>query len=712
MSARERGARAGRALLSRQGARAAVAVCAIAIPAGARAGEFDAAGRYVADADAAAFEDFTMPVRYLPDDAPPECMPVAFEVKEDPTAISGATSVRVVEQNADCQERFLVELPAVKASYKARVWVRHGLGTARMNVVYPAEAMRPILAAILAPTGRATSDGWIELASNDFPVDGTLVGADGTKPKVYLRLGDIASAEGVDVDALEIVPSGSYVEETACEGARDPVCGEDAVCIGNRCIRGEWSVPPLPPDTGLRDDIVDSMEGQLKTFFGGQKTRTVDLPLALSTLEGMRGATSAWKFWNGWATAMHQLHDWHTNTQGSILENPAPGRLNVCFIEGDADLSHGIAPSHPNYRDVLVAYTGASGAQGLHAGDRLVAIDGQHPIAWARALADVHWGFHVASDANSFADFPEALGGSALFGNGLIVRYAKEITVVRCANGACGAPPETLRVKDFVSADGMDSVSCDNRPFYHLGPTGPNPATHRVGGKFYRGMVDGTAPDEAIYGLVWNTLNGGGDPNSNVNKSISDAIADFRANAKGVILDHRTGNGGTLDAAELMTSWLRPPSVAAVTRMPMASAGYMGPFDTTEGLALVAAADAPDRFDVGGDSPVTIPVALLLHRDGSASDYMPFGMKGSPHVRIFGPGPTAGAFSTFIEFNYYGGLAFQFASGDTIAADGTSLMGRGVMPDVVVQQKQSDLLAGVDSIHEAALAWIRAENQP
>lgn len=687
------------------------ALFAVAPAAIARAGDFDAAGRYVPDADATVFEDFVAPVRYLaPGDV--DCSLPAFTVVEDPTALSGATVARVFEQNPQCHELFRVELPAKRASYRATVWVRHGIGASRINVEYPADTNLPTLTARLAPTGRATSDGWVEMSSNDFPVDGTVVGADGTTPIAYLRIQDLAAKEGIDVDALEIVPSGTFVDERTCEGVRDPACGEDALCIGGRCVQGDWWVPPLPAEGALRDDMIASMKGQLENFFGGQKTRTVDLPLALATLDQMREATSAWKFWNGWATAMHQLHDWHTYSTGSVLENGAPGRLNACFIEGDADLSHGIVPKNPQYKDILVAYAGED-AQGLTAGDRLVAVDGLHPIAWARGLYDVDWGFHIASDANSFADFAEELGGRG----GLILRYAKEITVVRCKPDAlgdvqCDGPPETLSVKDFVSTGAGDSVSCDNRPLYHLGANGPNPLTHRVGGKFYRGPVDGTTPDEQIYGLVWNTLFGGGDPNSTVNKAISDAITDFRANAKGVILDHRTGNGGTLDAAELMTSWIRQKAVAAVVRMPIASAGYMGPFDTTEGLALVAAADPLDRYDVGGDDPVTIPVALLLHRDGSASDYMPFGMKGAPHLKIFGPGPTAGAFSTYIQFSYYGGISFQFASGDTIAADGTSLMGHAVQPDVIVLQKQSDLLAGKDSIHEAALAWIRAENQP
>ena len=51
----------------------------------------------------------------------------------------------------------------------------------------------------------------------------------------------------------------------------------------------------------------------------------------------------------------------------------------------------------------------------------------------------------------------------------------------------------------------------------------------------------------------------------------------------------------------------------------------------------------------------------------------------------------------------------QLASGDTISFDGTPWIGRGVVPDEVVQQRQSDLMVGIDTLHEAALAWVRQE---
>ena len=56
-----------------------------------------------------------------------------------------------------------------------------------------------------------------------------------------------------------------------------------------------------------------------------------------------------------------------------VLDNPRP--LSLCFLEGDADLSHAAAPKDPDYLDVLVSHTGADHTLGLHAGDRHVGVD-------------------------------------------------------------------------------------------------------------------------------------------------------------------------------------------------------------------------------------------------------------------------------------------------------------------------------------------------
>jgi C-terminal processing protease CtpA/Prc len=215
--------------------------------------------------------------------------------------------------------------------------------------------------------------------------------------------------------------------------------------------------------------------------------------------------------------------------------------------------------------------------------------------------------------------------------------------------------------------------------------------------------------------MVWDTLYGAGDPNGWVNGNIATAIAEWKAGARGVILDHRAGSGGTLDAAENLTKLVRAPEPVAVVRMPIIIGGWDGPADDAEGLSIFTQYKDNENtaFQVGSvDHDPTLPVALITHRDGSASDYLPFGMKGAPKVKIFGPHGTAGAFSTFIEFHYWAGLSFQIASGETIAYDGRALIGHGVEPDVVLLPRQSDLLAGKDTLHEAALAWVRQELKP
>lgn len=677
------------------------------LPSVALAGEFDERGVFTPSSSAFFFESFDEPERYVPADTEETCLEEQYTLVEDEAlALEGSSFVTIrVKQN--CAERFSVPMPETLGSYRASVWLRHGSAGVRFIVKYPDEVGGMQLTARLAPTGRATSDGWIELASNELPVDPT------RNPALYLRFTDFASSAGVDFDALEITPSGDYREVQACAGIGDPICGEDAICVSGQCRLGGPSVPPLPP-AEIRDEVVDSLAGKIEVFFGGQKTRTVDMPNALATLEEIRAAETAWQFWNGWARAVRQLHDWHTSASGSILEGAVRGRLNVCFIEGDADLSHDVLPSDPVYKDILVSHVGSASTAGLRPGDRLVAVDGQHPIAWARELVSVYWGYHVACDDRTFADFAEALGGPT-WGGALILQFARTISVIRCdaETDTCEDQVETIDVADLPFEEGGQDVACDNRPTYHLETGGPSEDNHYVFGGIFRGKIANTTDDERIQGMVWDTLYGGGSPSSAVNSAVLAAVADWKQNARGVILDHRAGNGGTIDTPEYFTQLVRPPAVVAILPLAITSAGFAGPSDPTSGIALFEELKSSAAYTVGSvDYDPALPVALITHRDGSASDYLPFGMKGAPNVKLFGPGPTAGAFSTFIQFSYWGGINFQLASGDTITNEGQALLGHGVVPDVVIDQKQSDLMNGVDTLHEAALAWVRQELKP
>lgn len=669
----------------------------------ARAATFDAAGQLRLDPAATATLDFeSEPVRYLPDDAPANCAEPMYEIVSAPDALEGG-AYATLQLASGCAERLVVELPAAPGSYRATLWARHGALDASMVVLYADGAGLDWTVAAFSPTGRVTSDGWVELATNEFSVDGAQIA------HAYVKLVSYA-ADAVHVDGVEVQASGTYEPQSSCDHLGDPACPEGAVCTYNRCVTGRGAVPVLPADA-VRDQVVDVLASQLRLFFGGQRSRELYLPKALAELDAARHEETAWAFWSRWINAIHLLHDWHTDTNMVMTGAVGPkARLNACFIEGDADLSHGAWPSEAGYPDILVSHVGPD-AGGLAPGDRLLAVDGRHPIAWAEDLWHVDWAFHVGTDPRIYADYAEALGGPPY--QGLIVKYAHDLTVLRCQpGGPCAEKPETILVKTLADSGAGSDVSCDNRPSYHLQGGGPDPTKHRVFGRIFTGAVEGTTPDEAIYGMVWDTLYGGS-PTAPVNVALSKAITDWKANARGVILDHRAGNGGTLDSATLVTTLARPPEVVGAMLSPIQVGGFDGPDTVAQGLSLFQSGAQSIPYPVGDASYAAgLPVALILHRDGSASDYMPYGMKGAPHVRIFGPHATVGAFSTFIEFTAWGGLVYQFASGDTVTKDGAMLIGHGVEPDETILPRQSDLVAGKDTLHEAALAWVRANLKP
>jgi C-terminal processing protease CtpA/Prc len=255
------------------------------------------------------------------------------------------------------------------------------------------------------------------------------------------------------------------------------------------------------------------------------------------------------------------------------------------------------------------------------------------------------------------------------------------------------------------------NITCDNRPAYHL-VHGPSAKTHRVGYNIFYGLLKDSKPGENLYGMTWDSLWG-----PSLTGRFQKINREFASKARGVVLDHRTGNGGTIDAPEAITELVRTPLDIAIFLFERPSPGYEGPASPAEGLAIFDRFKnyhQPDlTYSVGGPNPsLDLPVALLIHRDGSASDYLPFGMKGAPKVRIFGPHATAGAFSSFVQIGFWGSLALRMARGDTISYRGTPLIGKGVEPDEVVLQKQSDLLHGRDTIYRAALAWVRKEARP
>lgn len=651
----------------------------------ARAADFDASGALVPAPDRVFFLDFEEDL--IPPDGGASLTVV------DAGALSGA---RVLELGAFGGVDVPVTLLDADAEYAVSVWIKGGETVADVEVTYPDNAHSGVdELATLYPTGRMTSDGWVELANDHVRVMGSRA------PSVSVGF---FAASGAQVDALEIRPLRELAPDeksgAACTGSGDPTCGDQQICLFSQCRYVGGQVPDLPKD----DDVRRYLGARLELLFGPLHNRALDLPNARLALARMENAPDPWTYWNGFTLAIRRLHDGHTTTSSVadfVFQNEKP--IGVCFLEGDADLSHGVAPADPQYLDVLVSHTSGFRDLGLAPGDRLVAVDGLHPIAWARAQVEQHWGINPTSNHATFAELAEQL-------RGLLARYAARVDVVRCdaALGTCG-PVETIdmtAIPAIAEGEPFESVSCDNRPLRHLADS---PADHASGGDtVYHGLLLESDPGEAIYGAEWESLyttTG----NDYAGPGLKAAVAEFKASANGVILDHRSGNGGTLLANDILWNF-------AVPRHPVTVYLDRQHKDDEEpsladGLGMFQAGVAGNYADyAGSQAPTTKPIALLTTRDVSASDWLPLGMKGvADNVKVFAPFETNGGFSTRYVFGYWLGVSYVIAVGDSFDATGQTRNGRGVTPDFVVLPKQSDLLVGKDTVFEAALAWVRGE---
>lgn len=656
---------------------------ALAATGEAGAGAFTDEGAYLFDPTAVVTLDF--------EGAAPEGTP---EPVEDAGALHGKKILQLGQfQGVD----FEVALPADRRSYRVSAWIRGREALATLEISY---SDRVDDVAALFPTGRVTSDGWVEIANDHVRVDGA---------RVKKAVVGVFSPGGADVDAVEIVPDGDAstfpaIANATCTGvAGASVCAADQVCVFNECRNvGGW-VPPIPED---RDRVADYLASRMKLLFGPFQERTHHLPASLVAIEQMKSAKDPWTYWNGFALAVRKLHDGHTatgNLTDTIFRNRRP--LGVCFIEGDADLTHETAPKDPDYLDVLVSHVNAENTIGFAPGDRLVKIDGQHPIAWARALIEVHWSLPPTSNPRTFAELASSL-------HRLIGRYASEIEIVRCdgPTGTCGAPEKiSIAELPFLPAGEQGpSVTCDNRPKRHL-PDSPADHDNDSPNGVYSGIVVESDETEKIYGLEWESLYSttGAD---GIAPGLKQAVNTWKEEgARGVILDHRTGTGGTILGPKILWNYAVPRR--ANDYYEDRQRGEDEQPGLAAGKAIFDAADAENDVNYAGSAnPETdVPVALLLTEDVSASDWLPLGMKGAPKVKLFGPFETNGAFSTLYSFGYWLGMSYSIAVGDTFLPDGSTANGTGVLPDVLVMPKQSDLIAGKDTVYEAALAWVRSE---
>lgn len=598
--------------------------------------------------------------------------------------------------------RVALTLPSGTGSYRARVWLR---GDATAGVAVDYGAGRPGTVSRAFPTGRVTSDGWVELETQPFNVDG---GASGLDARMFFAAYDANTPTDVDVDALEVVPDGAYVAPAACSGLDAAhACRAGELCVEGACRDARGWFPPLPA-ASERAALSSYWHQKLSDSFGVYELRKTTLPTALAAIDAMATAADGVTFWGKLAEAIRVLRDAHTYARVGAVDGARLTRpMNLCFVEGEADASQSAAPSDATLPDLLVSHVGTGQTWDLAAGDRLVSVDGQHPLTWAKTLMGPSLWYWEADD-------PEQRANVAVLLRDLIPRHATTLGVVRCTGGSCGAVTQIDVLAQAPVADpaGVTLVGCDNRPVAHL--TGI-PADHRYGDGFFEPakivegeVLDATA-NEMIHGLVWNTLLGGEDQ-SPVDAALNAAVGAF-AGARGVMLDHREGHGGTAPTANILIGFSRTPFVPFVgvvrTRI-----DDEGPADAAAGQALFQRYSGRDDELGSVDARPEIPVALLTTWDVSASDYLLYGLKGGAKVKLFGPGPSMGAYGTFVQYSIWGLLRWSVGIQDALAPDGTPLCTHGVDPDFLVRPKQSDLMIGKDTLHEAAIGWLRTELVP
>jgi hypothetical protein len=204
-----------------------------------------------------------------------------------------------------------------------------------------------------------------------------------------------------------------------------------------------------------------------------------------------------------------------------------------------------------------------------------------------------------------------------------------------------------------------------------------------------------------------------------------------------MLLDERRGDGGSLAAVHWLTDFFFPPGdypanvvvpwlwdFEADTELRRAmfacsrDVGWPGFGYFVCGGVLVS-----DHAFLNGTHPApnvaaSTRLAILTGVDGSGNDWLTYNLRvlrPDQTTRVFGPVPLFGAYGELANLpmhrvGFYGG-SFQMTGGVILGSEADPLDvqvgGRGVEPDEVVLQRQSDAVRGVDTQVEAAMRWLR-----
>lgn len=575
------------------------------------------------------------------------------------------------------------------------------------TLFYPAGEVR------FMPTGRATDDGWRELSTGvvDFsqmgPLEARAIRIMDVRLPELLFFGTPGNNDSeVWLDGLSIELLGAQrVPPNACTLVDEAQqCGPQGACLMGRCVDAKLVVEGRPEDAEVRRIYLDRLGFRAGLLAGGRYTQAQAAAFR-QRMSDVATAPSQVQAEAIYRRAFDDLGDGHVSAP--LIRIGAPTPVSACLYMAEADLmpQGGLLP-------MVLELEPSLATEGLEIGDVLVAVDGLAPEVWL-ARADRLLSYTGDPRGRTFILTPELWRAA--------MRTGARLTFQRCRGpGRCD--PNNLQTVQVDLAQvgaafwagqpvdaGSGDLFCDYR--FQRPVEGPN-----VRETDFVGFSD----SGGIRSILLNGVDGFGAWQVG-------AQASLRNLPPKVLLDQRTGFGGTFDGVSTMLSpfisVVQDPWVNIAPQFaPEASLGEMEQLLACQENGGFYCANFFALPLVGSSGPVgaraEAKVAVLDGFDVSGNDFLPkaLKMRTQGQTRIFGAVPTFGAFGPIYVFprimdEFYGGTGQLHDTTFLVSPDAQTLdfnTGYGVEPDEVVLQRQSDAVRGVDTLIAAARAWLEA----
>lgn len=609
-----------------------------------------------------------------------------------------------------------------------RFWQRaHGQQFAA-HVVWAASHTEPLADLPFQLTGRGTDDGWNEWTSG--PIDFSL-GGEIDPAYIYLasNMHDWTQATGDDdpsaltwIDAISVEDLGpASVPSSTCNLSTEAaICGEAGACMLGRCVDATASDGPMFINPTMRSDYLARRSFELAHLEGGRHG-AAELPSVRAALSALAQETSSARYQTALSAALARLEDGHLSPP--ISRYPAQRATGICVHLGEGDM----LPEGGQYPLVFATSATSEIARQVEIGDALVSIDGMSVAEYSDA-ARRYIAYFGDADARAVVTAPMVLNAAATIGS--VLRFARPTCAPRTPVQHCAPDEVTFIDIDLGQAEASawqgsspgwlaDDITCDYR--FHRAFAEPAGTQYAFAG----------SQDED--GIRTLQINGVPSGYSRAGRRWFQAVTDaLSSSPERLILDQRTGYGGGIDAVDHLMSYLVGPQdfdrMALITQTAQ-------PIDEPMLRRLQSCASQASTeggwndcgnfidWQLGGGEQTaaaeTSRLAILVGFDISGNDYVTklATYRRTGATRIFGGAPTAGAFGVIWSLPAVG---YELSGGsiqvqDTIFRDAyldrnlEFQTSTGVAPHELVLQRQSDAIRDIDTVVQAATAWLRAE---